>query len=142
MTLYTSTVYTDTNCAEFDARLSYREQSNATGNLEICLNNTWNSVANCFGDNIQDIQDVIEVACRSLGFNDFDGTNLSPAIIPALPTTIAEAPLATSLSCSGSETHLSECEENQQDEERICSALPIRIECLGKYYYGYCIYLV
>ena len=124
--------YTDGNCTEFDVRLTYRERNNATGNIEVCRNNEWQSASACSGN--FGTQEVA-VACRALGFDDFDRTLLTPTIIPPVET-ITGPVFNGNLPCDGNERDLTVCAGNAKRRKRlICEDNPTantRVECLGK----------
>ena len=119
-----ATVFPASRCDNFDVRLSYRERSGATGNLEICIENTWRKV--CEG---LISSSVINVACRSLGFRDFEATSVQPQF---LDTSISSSKQGyfSFIDCDDSE-------ELQDCSLTTASVIPcsdVRIECLGKDY--------
>lgn len=125
-------MYLSGNCAEFDVRLSYRERDNATGNLEICLDNTWQSVCTEGINNLG----VIDVACRSLGFNDFDGTEQDHLAVPPVVVQ-GELIVQNAFFCDGSEQSLFEClpvNQGQFEGSRVCTTQEdaLRVQCLCK----------
>lgn len=123
-----ATVYPAENCAEFDVRLVYRDRGNATGNLEICFNNTWQSVC------IQAVNPLstASVACRALGFTDFEGTEQVPSILP--PVMVQAGPIfRDELFCIGNEQNLSECDRVGGLDPSFCvHEDDLRVQCLGK----------
>ena len=109
-------------------RLSYRERSNATGNLEICFDNMWSAAADCSGVD----QEVLEVACRALGFDDFDDLSLIPSTSSPVRS-FTQPFFVGGLSCLGTETHLSQCEEllGKRRKRIDCPFATIGVQCLG-----------
>lgn len=109
-------------------RLTHRERNNATGNLEICSNNVWHIATNCDIDSLD-----VQVACRDLGFSEFDGTDLSPTLIDTFDP-VNEELFDSQFPCSGDELSLSECIEALPNtrKKRGEGCYRIRVQCLGK----------
>lgn len=123
------------NCADFDVRLVYRERGNSTGNLEICFNNLWQSLCGLQGN----IFATATVACRALGFNEFDNTEREHTL--ASPVVVVGGPIFTDeLLCDGFEQNLTECQLDRRRKRGInpgaggsCTHLnDLRVQCLGK----------
>ena len=117
--------YPDTGCAQADVRLTYRDSSTATGNLQICVNNTWQSVC------VQSLSDyTLLVACRALGFTSFNRFSLFPSLVE--PMVQPDGPTFQNLlQCSEEDQGFSSCSitENRA-ESATCSHT--RVECLGE----------
>ena len=113
-------------------RLSYRDQGNATGNLEICYQNMWHSVCservNRFGTAV--------VTCRALGFSVFEDTEIPIELSPVeVDERLLDFPGL--ISCAGSEQNLSECDflGGIKRGATLCSQQSgLRIQCPCKYY--------
>ena len=121
--------YAESQCEEFSVRLTFRERTEAAGNLEICYGNKWNIMCADLLD-----QNVLNVACRALGFTAFEQ---SIAEHQFLPTTafVQETAFEQKLNCSGTERSLSECDIEAAPARNITntSCLDVRIQCLGRY---------
>ena len=117
-------------------RLVYRERGNATGNLEICFNNLWLSLCGLDGD----IFATAAVACRALGFTEFDNTEQEHTPIP--PIVVEEGPIFTEEPfCRGFERNLTECELDRRRKRGVADSFEtdsctrenvLRIQCLCK----------
>lgn len=123
--------YPDTECEDFDVRLTYRDKSAATGNLEICINNEWQPIcAQLF------TEADLNVTCRALGFNEYESSSyLREFIEPIISNTaiIFQRPLP--FVCSGTEEQLSLCQEIPESVEGLlCSSdQVVRAHCQGKF---------
>ena len=109
-------------------RLAYR-QTPAIGNVEICRNNVWLGVCDTFFG-----QQEIDVACRSLGFNEFEESqSIHESIQPIINNSVSI--FEESLNCRGSEPNFSFCEDVPLRFKRnvLCnSSQVVRIRCQGK----------
>ena len=121
--------FPETGCQNFDVRLAYR-QTDAIGNVEICINNEWQAACQRFFD-----QADINVTCRALGFDEFSDSRsfLHESIIPIVNNTVSiyEEPLF----CSGRERSLASCQIPQRRKRNVlCDPNEVvRIQCLCKY---------
>lgn len=124
--------YEDDRCTPFDVRLSYRELNNATGNLQICLAGQWESVC------LPSSQDVVNIACRALGFTDFEDLPLNHRVLSPVVDAVSRPPVEVFLSCSGAESNLTECSVGplagrRRRQTEACSASnAARVGCLGE----------
>lgn len=108
-------------------RLSFRERGGATGNLEICINDTWLPV--CFGTPA--LSDLLPVACRALGFTAVQGTRTErPLEIPSF----VQPTFGDGLICSGAEQSLADCDLLELEGDRSCIIENVvRITCPGEW---------
>ena len=111
-------VYPDFECTEFEVRLAYREQSGATGDLEVCFENIWRAVdMNTF--NIE----ALRIACESLGFTGFEETGL---LLSSPVQTTPNFPVG--FTCNANDTNLSECDLTGESD----TFQNLRLICPGK----------
>ena len=129
----------DTVCLEYEVRLAYREQSSAngnsaTGNLEICVGGVWRSV--CADEVFR--QAEVDVACRALGFNDFEGSDVRHTLISPIVVDSETLIFNGAFACEGFEESFSVCLSNQRKKRgaagsRCTHATDVRLQCLGKH---------
>lgn len=112
-------------CEYMDLRLTFRDRSGATGNLEICFITAWLFISS----NLLD-QKAMNVACRSLGFTGFEESSSQPRLTPAYAFP-SGASYGQRVNCTGSESHFLECSaESAPSQLTIADA---HIECpIGK----------
>ena len=116
--------YPRSGCNEFDVRLTYRDRSQASGNLEICFNNTWTMVCSELFD-----ESDLNVTCRALGFPYFDGSMEKHRFVESFMN--GSGPMFwQKLLCTGSESNLRACSSNPTVN---ITCTNVRIQCLGKY---------
>lgn len=87
--------------------------------------NRWNVVCSDLFD-----QNDLRVACRALGFTQYEHTSANHHFIPAIAFTTGTA-FEQALNCSGFERHLSECGLRAAPTRDNSVCLDTRIECLG-----------
>lgn len=107
-------------------RLSFRERGGATGNLEVCTgNNQWRFICgNSFGS------EELDVACRSLGFDEFGQLSTSHTFALSLDIVEETEDLSFELiSCSGDELELSQCPTPMRRKRNVCGVSNPRITC-------------
>ena len=115
--------YPRSGCNEFDVRLTYRDRSQASGNLEICVHNTWTMVCYELFD-----ENSLNVTCRALGFPYFNGSMKTHQFFEDF-TNGSGPKFHQQLFCYGSESSLSECYMPYVADN---SCTNVRIQCLGK----------
>lgn len=120
--------YTESECREFSLRMTFRERTEAAGNLEICYGNEWNIMCADLLD-----QNVLNVACRALGFTAFEQSIADHRFLPTTAYVQGTA-FEQKLNCSGIESSLSECEIEAAPARNITNSLclDVRIQCLGR----------
>ena len=111
---------------DFSIRLAFRGLSQSSGQLEICNGSVWMSV--CPGSMNQS---DVNVACRELGFTDYEGTNAQHKIVN-LRQLLPGPTLNTQFMCNGSEFRLAECISGEVIGS--CANSVINLKCLGKIY--------
>lgn len=116
----------ETGRAEFDVRLTYRDLTGATGNLEIFIQGSWLMPGVSALD-----PGALRVVCRSLGFTKFE-EGAFPIAISVSQVTVAEPRLQT-ITCGGNEASLDQCDSNiDTGAEDVEPAL--RVACPGQLY--------
>jgi len=105
-----------------DVRLTYRDQNNATGNLEICYNQMWLSACSELFSSSD-----LQVACRAMGYHG--DAEMFQENVSYLND--SRRPFPARLNCDGSESNLRECPTNLTSFSQ-CSS--VRIQCSGKYF--------
>ena len=98
----------------------------AIGNLEICIENVWQSVST---ESL--LQSAYSVVCRSLGFTDFN--SIQP-IVSHVVDNSESITFEQSIFCRGNEQNLSECSLLTAGKRSIMTPLDVvvRIACPGK----------
>lgn len=109
-------------------RMTFREMTEAAGNLEICYGNEWNIMCADLLD-----QNVLDVVCRALGFTAFEQSIADHRFLPTIAF-VLETAFEKKFNCSGTESSLSECdiEVAPARNTTISLCLDVRIQCLGK----------
>ena len=127
--------YLDRGCDFSDVRLSFREQGNATGNLEICFNDEWHLAC---ASSLNLGQSELNVTCRTLGFgNEFQLSRENNILVPSIITG-AEPVLqgdTVILNCTGDEQDLSDCArifDRRRKRQSVSCEQPARISCQCK----------
>ena len=119
------TVFPEMTCTEFDVRLTYRDLNNATGNLEVCFQNSWRSL----GAGALNLE-ARAVACRSLGFTEFEGSGFP---ILEFPSPVVSLTQRSSLSITcGNETSLQNCLSIINGTAPPDLRPDLRVACLGE----------
>ena len=104
-----------------DVRIVYRDQNNATGNLEICYEHTWMPVCS-----EQFSSSDLQVTCRAMGYpGDEDIFQRGVSYL-----NVSWQHFPAKLNCNGSERNLSGCPTSLTSVSQ-CSS--VRIQCSGKY---------
>ena len=113
-------------------RLTYRDKSAATGNLEICVNNEWQPIcAQLF------TQADLNVTCRALGFNEYESSSFqSDAIEPIINNTASTLQQPLPLLCSGTEEQLSLCPVSDEELFPCSPNQVVRVRCQGKFHFA------
>lgn len=117
-------VYPEVQCTDFDLRLTYRDQTNATGNLELCFQRVWQTL----DDNALN-QEALALACRLLGFTEFEGSGFGPISRPLTTVqSVTQLRAPFSINCRGNETKIGQCDSNAVG---LPSVTALRVTCLG-----------
>lgn len=118
--------YPDFGCSDNDVRLTYR-QTRAVGNVEICKNNVWLGVCNDFLR-----QGGINVACRFLGFNEFEESQfIHESIQPIINNSVSI--FEEFLDCVGSEPNFTFCPPPISFTNVFCDpSQVVRIRCQAR----------
>ena len=127
-------IFTDfpaSGCNYLDARLTFR-RATSTGHLEICDEvGQWSVVCG----NSQISVDNVRVICNQLGFDpNFVQSNNLPDSTSVLNIGRPITPVILALECTGSESSLTTCPQNDITGEplaKLCSSL--EIQCGGKF---------
>ena len=115
--------YSAPQCDQFDVRLTFREQGGATGDLEICVNNTWLAVCN----NSPGFATSLPVTCQALGFTANAPATFIPPINPFNQQTFGGGFFCL----PGLDQMLTDCDSIQTDN--FCSPQDfLRISCPGE----------
>ncbi len=94
--------------------------------MEICLDGHWEST--CLLS-----QNAVNVACRALGFSEFEQLTLDHRAIPPVIDMVLFPPVDVLLACNGTEKSLAACTRMTELGRRaVCSASDaVRVQCLG-----------
>lgn len=128
---FVATDYPDTGCTELDVRLTYRDVTGATGNLEICApNGTINQWQSLCSQSLNSIVNQFPILCRALGSTI---TGIIPNPIPPIVVDSDLPIYEADLSCRGNERNLRECTIGGSGN--FCThSDDVRVQCPGKYY--------
>ena len=111
----------------FSPRLAYRDRTQNRGQLEICLDDTWQSV--CEGSFSLG---EANVACRQLGFNAFDSTENEPSLDLTFQLGTGPSLLELDLFCTGEEQRLEQCQPQRRRRRELCpDGMAFNLACLG-----------
>lgn len=91
-------------CTDYDVKLTYRDVTGRSGQLEICKNGTWHRTCSSTFSPTD-----IQVACNQLFGVFIGGEELSVILRQADVISETESYFTDSLACRGQETRLSDC---------------------------------
>ena len=122
--------FQDDGCVDYSVRLAYRDVTQSSGQLEVCLLNRWMSLCAGVGGPAES-----QVVCRQLGFTAYEGTNAQPDIFVSPQLGMEQCFPELDTQCSGSESTLEQCLPRRR-RKRIAENqnLVVHMRCLGMYF--------